>query len=309
MEFSLSTHWNAARHATGEKLVEEILALGFHRLELGYDLRMELVPGIRAMIKSGAVKVDSVHNFCPVPMASVRGHPEIWTLAARDEAERESAILHTSNTIRFAADVGARVVVTHSGNVEMPMISTQLFELCSAQQQFSPAYERLRMKLQEQRAKKAPRQFDHLLRSLERLIPVLEETGITLGIENLPTWEAFPTELEFEEIKRRLPTPRIRYWHDLGHGQIRQNIGFINHERWLTKLQPHLVGMHVHDVRPPATDHVMPPHGHIDFTRFQQVAGSDIVRVIEPSSRTPASDVAEALAFLNRVWDTTTQQR
>ncbi len=304
MEFALSTHWNAARHSSGETLVEEILALGFRRLELGYDLRRELVPGVQAMVKNGSVRVDSLHNFCPVPMGAMRGHPEIWTMASRDESERESAIRHTANTIHFAAEIGARYVVVHAGNVEMPMISTQLFDLCIAQQQYSPAYERLRMKLQEQRDKKAPRQFDHLLRGLERLVPVLEETGVTLALENLPTWEAFPTEIEFEQIKRRFPTPLIRYWHDLGHGQIRQNIGFINHERWLDRLQPHLVGMHVHDVRPPATDHVMPPRGQIDFTRFKHIATSDIVRVIEPSSRTPAEQVTEALAFLNEVWGT-----
>lgn len=309
MEFALSTHWNAARHVSGESLVEEILSLGFRRLELGYDLRLELVPGVQAMVRSGAVQVDSLHNFCPVPMGAARGHPEIWTLAARDDNERESAIHHTSQTIRFAAEIGARVVVTHAGNVEMPMISTQLFDLCIAQQQFSPAYERLRMKLQEQRDRKAPRQFDLLLRSLDRLMPVLEETGITLGIENLPTWEAFPTEIEFEEIKRRFPSPRIRYWHDLGHGQIRQNIGFINHERWLERLQPHLAGMHVHDVFPPATDHVMPPRGQIDFSRFQRFAVSDMLRVIEPSSRTPAAEIAEALAFLKQVWNTPDRKR
>ena len=302
MEFSLSTHWNAARHAQGERLVEEILALGFRRIELGYDLRLELVPGVQAMVRRGAVQVDSVHNFCPVPMGATRGHPELWTLAARDERERESAIHHTTRTIQFAAEIGARVVVTHAGNVEMPMISPQLFDLCIAQQQYSPAYERLSLKLQEQRDRKAPRQFELLLRSLERLIPVLDATGVTLALENLPTWEAFPTEIEFEEIKRRLPTPRLRYWHDIGHGQIRQNIGFINHERWLERLQPHLAGMHVHDVLPPATDHVMPPRGQIDFSRFQRFATSDIVRVIEPSSRTPAAEVAEALTFLQRTW-------
>jgi sugar phosphate isomerase/epimerase len=302
MEFALSTHWNAGRHGSGETMVEEILNLGFRRLELGYDLRLELVPGVQAMIRNGSVKVDSVHNFCPVPMGATRGHPEIWTLAARDDRERESAIHHTLRTIRFAAEIGARVVVTHSGNVEMPMISTQLFDLCIAQQQFSPRYEKLRLKLQEQRDRKAPRQFELLLKSLERLLPVLEETGVLLGIENLPTWEAFPTEVEFEQIVARFGAKHIRYWHDIGHGQIRQNIGFINHERWLERLTPYLAGMHVHDVAPPATDHVMPPRGHIDFSRFQRFAVSDMVRVIEPSSRTPAAEVAEGLAYLQKTW-------
>lgn len=306
MEFALSTHWNAGRHSSGEKLVEEILSLGFRRLELGYDLRLELVPGVQAMVRSGAAQVDSLHNFCPVPMGALRGHPEIWTMAAREESDRESAIRHTMNTIRFAAEIGAKAVVIHCGNVEMPMISSQLFDLLAANQQFTPGYERLHMKLHTQRDKKAPRQFDHLLRGIERLLPLLEETGVLLGLENLPTWEAFPTEIEFEEIKRRFPSPHIRYWHDLGHGQIRQNIGFINHERWIERLRPHMIGMHVHDVRPPASDHVMPPRGQIDFSRFQRFGTSDILRVIEPTSRTPAAEITEALAFLKQVWDTST---
>lgn len=302
MIFALSTHWNAGRHAHGEALVEEILQLGFTHLELGYDLRLELVPGVQAMLKRGAVKVDSLHNFCPVPLGASRGHPELYTLASPDERERQSAIQHTSRTLRFAAEVGAKVVVTHAGNVDMPMVSPDLFELILAGEQGSPRFEKLKLKMQLTRDRKAPRQFDHLCRGLEQLMPVLEETRVKLAIENLPTWEAFPTEVEFEELMRRFGNRHLRYWHDLGHGQIRQNLGLINHERWLERLQPHLAGMHVHDVAPPATDHVMPPHGHIDFTRFQRFAASDIVRVIEPSSRTPAEEIVEALKFLKDCW-------
>ena len=71
----LSTRWNAGRHLSGEAMLEEILALGLQQVELGYDLRLELVPGVKAMIASGAVKVRSVHNFCPVPIGAPRPHP------------------------------------------------------------------------------------------------------------------------------------------------------------------------------------------------------------------------------------------
>jgi GDPmannose 4,6-dehydratase len=66
---------------------------------------------------------------------------------------------------------------------------------------------------------------------------------VVLGIENLPTWEAMPTELEFEAIFRRFGDRHIRYWHDLGHGQIRQNMGFINHERWLDMKKALITGI------------------------------------------------------------------
>lgn len=302
MNFAISTHWNAARHAHGEAMLEEILQLGFRHVELGYDLRMELVAGVQAMVKRGAVQVGSLHNICPVPIGAARGHPEIYTLASRDERERRNAVEYTARTLRFAAELGARAVVTHAGNVDMPMMSTQLIELCLSGQQYAPAFEKLKLKMQALRDKRAPRQIEFLYRGLEALMPVLQETGVVLAIENLPTWEAIPTEVEFEEIARRFGNRHIRYWHDLGHGQIRQNIGFINHERWLERLQPHLAGMHVHDVLPPATDHVMPPRGQVDFPRFQRFAQLDIVRVIEPSSRTPAEEIAEGLKFLRECW-------
>ena len=85
-------------------MVEEILSLGFDHLELGYDLRMDLVPGLQKMVQERAVKVDSVHNFCPVPIGAPRGHPELYTLASTDRKIREGAIHHTSKTIRFAAE-------------------------------------------------------------------------------------------------------------------------------------------------------------------------------------------------------------
>lgn len=302
MELALSTHWNAGRHTRGEELIEEILSLGFRRVELGYDLRQELVPGVVAMVRNGAVRVDSVHNYCPLPLVAHRAHPELWTLAAKDERERDSAIRHTIATIRFAAEIGAKVVVTHAGHVDMPSLSFELFDLCIEGKQYSPAYERLKMRLLDQREKKAPAQFELLVKSLERLVPVLEESRITLALEILPTWEAFPTELEFEEIKRRLPTPHIAYWHDLGHGQIRQNTGFINHERWLERLTPHMAGMHVHDVVPPVTDHVMPPRGAIDFAQFRRFVLPGRVYVLEPSSRAPAADVKEGLRRITEAW-------
>ena len=283
-------------------MIEEILGLGFKRVELGYDLRLELVPGVKAMVAQGAVKVDSLHNICPVPMGAARGHPEIYTLGSVDARERAQAVQSTTQTIRFAAEVGARVVVTHAGNVDMPHYSRDLFDLALAGQTYSPRFEKLKIKLMEQREKHAPRQIDLLCQGLEKLLPILQETKVQLAIENLPTWEALPTEIELESIFRRFGNQHLRYWHDLGHGQIRQNLGFINHERWLERLQPHLAGMHVHDVAPPATDHVMPPRGHIDFSRFQRFGVSDIIRVVEPSSRTPASEVAEGLAHLTKVW-------
>jgi sugar phosphate isomerase/epimerase len=309
MEFGLTTHWNASRHTTGEALIEEILGLGFRRVELGYDLRMDLVPGVQKMVAEGAVKVDSLHNYCPVPVGAPKGHPELFTFASSDARTRESAVHHTTRTLRFAAEVGAKIVVAHAGYVDMPRLSWDLHALIEKGEQFSPLYEKTKLKLQILREKKAKAHLDHLSRCLELLVPVLDETHVTLALENLPTWEAVPTELEMENLCRQFAPKHLRCWYDMGHGQIRQNLGFINQERWLERLSPFLAGMHIHDVAHTVADHVMPPGGNTDFARMKKFAMMDILRVIEPAPNESAENIVEALKFLRRTWETPGSER
>ncbi len=283
-------------------MIEEILELGFRHVELGYDTRLDLVPGVRRMAEQGAVIVDSVHNFCPVPMTAHRGHPEIFTFGHKDKRIRELAVSHTAETIRFAAEVGAKVVVTHCGNIDMPRFSEQLIALCEQGQQFTPIYEKLKLKLQMKRDKKARKQIPYWHECLSQLLPVLEQHKVKLGMENLPTWEAIPTETELEAVLQHYQSPWLKYWHDMGHGQIRENMGLINVERWLERLEGSLAGLHIHDVLPPGHDHVMPPRGKMDFSRYKRVANLNIIRVIEPTPRTPPEDIQEALAYLKDVW-------
>lgn len=302
MNFALSTHWNAHRHTRGEALIDEILSLGFDRVELGYDTRVDLVAGIKQRVAAGAVRVDSLHNFCPVPMVAMSSGPEIYTLADPDPRVRQNAVTHTTNTIRFAAELGAPYVVCHAGNVAMEHYSRSLWDLAAAGRQFTPQFEKTKMRMQLERDKRAPKQLQFLEEGVAKLLPVLEETKVALCFENLPSWESIPTEIELETLLKKFNSPRVRYWHDVGHGQIRQNIGLINQDRWLDRLRPWLAGMHVHDVVPPAMDHVMPPRGKVDFSRLKTVAQTDIVRVIEPSSRAPREDVETGFKFLKEAW-------
>ncbi|NLG34662.1 MAG: sugar phosphate isomerase/epimerase [Lentisphaerae bacterium] len=301
----LSTRWNAGRHVSGEAMLEEILGLGLDRVELGYDLRAELIPGVKAMIRSGAVHVGSVHNFCPVPVGAPRPHPELYTPASLDRREREYAVIHITRTLRFAAEVGAPVVVCHSGNVDMPGYSFDLLRLAARNEQFTEAFESLKLKAQIQRDKKAPRQIDALSECLETLVPVLRETGVELALENLPTWEAIPSELEAEQLMRRFPGTGIRLWWDIGHAQIRENLGFINASRWLRRLTPHIAGMHIHDVEPPGQDHLMPPRGKVDFPALADFGRMDKVRVLEPAPDTPPEHIVRAVGYLRETWNLT----
>lgn len=302
MIFSLSTRWNASRHESGEDLLAEILELGFTHVELGYDLIAPLVPGVQKMVARGAVQVTSLHNFCPVPAGAPLPHPEIFTLTNPARLNRENAVFHTINTVRFAAEVGASVVVLHCGSVEMSALTPKLITLAEAGQQTEPAYEKTKLKLLAAREKAAHRQLEFLYAGLEKILPVLDETGVVLALEILPMWEAIPTEVELEALLKHFNSPRLRYWHDCGHAQVRENLGLTNHTRWLSRLTPWLAGMHIHDVLPPARDHLPPGQGHLDFATFREVADRNIVRVLEPAPLTPAADVVAGLRRLQAVW-------
>jgi len=302
MPFALTTHWNAFRHSSGEELVEEILALGFGHIELGYDLTVDLAAGVRSMVEQGVVSVSSVHSYCPVPMGAPQGHPELFLMSSKDARERNSAILHLTNTIRFAASMEARCVVVHGGRVAMPNVSRKLMALAEAGKQNDLKYEKIKQKLFVKRDRKTARHYDRMMACLEELLPTLENHQVTLALENLPSWEAIPSEVEMERIGQRFDSPYIGYWHDIGHGQIRQNLGFVGVGRWLERLEPYLRGFHIHDVAAPAADHLTPPAGNVNFAQFKPFVRDDMPLVFEPMPGAPEERLAEGLAVVREAW-------
>lgn len=303
LPISLTTRWNASRHADGRAMIDEILELGFTAVELGYDTRRDLIEGVQARQAEGAVQVYTVHNFCPVPMGVSKGHPELFTFGDPDRQVRELAVKHTRATIEFAGEIGAKVVVSHSGNVKMTRRTKVLKEMARSGLKGSRKYEKEAMKLLDERDKRGRKQLPLVEDCLRELLPDLERHGVAIALENLPTWEALPTEAEMFRLVKAFDHPCIRYWHDMGHGQIRENLGLVNHLRWLERLEPWLAGMHVHDCFKPDRDHTMPPRGHIDFSRYKAIGGRrDIPRVIEPTTQTPAAEIREALLYLQEVW-------
>lgn len=302
MIFSLTTRWNARRHETGETMIEEILGLGIDHVELGFDLTPNLVPGVCAMIKSGQVKADSLHAFCPMPPIAYPT-PEPFTLAASDPSIRANALHYLENTIRFAAEIGARAVVNHAGNVEMKPLTPRLVDLTAQDQQYGEEYEKTRMKLLLAREKAVEAQLPFLYAGIEKLLPLLESTQRILAFEILPTWEAIPTEVEMERLLMHFNSPWLRCWHDLGHGQIRENLGLTSHARWVKRLRPWIAGMHIHDVRPPATDHIMPPEGATKFPLFREHVQGDLIRVLEPSQGTSPEAIVTGLKYIREAWE------
>ncbi len=310
MRIALSTNWNAKRHKTGESLVDEILSLGFDALELGYNTTEEHAKGIRARIDSGAVRADSVHAYCPVPIGAPHGYPELHLLASADEDERAWAAIMLRETREFAESMGARAVVLHAGRI---FLQSRLFgdlgsgRLCSCAEYEgstqSPVYQKLLSRAKRRREKRAKKVYEFFCQSLEKILPQFDKSKLLLCLENLPSIEGFPDESEISSLCDRFAGSPLRYWHDMGHGQVRYQLGWMGeHSKVAQALLPITGGIHIHDAAPLTNDHLPPGEGKIPFPDFAFYGNADIVRVFEPSPGVPPDILAKSLRYVRQCW-------
>lgn len=302
MDFHLSTNWNAARHASGEAIADEIRGLGFDGLEVGYQLSEAQADGIRARVVAGAIQVGSVHAYAPYPLGTPVGHPELFLLASRDDDDRAMALLLLQKTLAFAAEVGARAVVVHAGRIPISPDSNELIDTAEDEGVDSQRYRKLLQRNQRRRARRASRHLDALRRSLDALLPRCAKLNLRLGLENLPSWEAIPTEEEMLELLQHYPSSPLAYWHDIGHGQVRENLGWIRHREWAERLLPHTCGLHIHDVKPLAFDHLAPLQGQLPFADFACYGSAPVLRVFEPAPKTQSAALVAGLNHLRKIW-------
>lgn len=315
MVFALSSNWNAKRHQQGEELADEALSLGFQALELGYNTTEEQVPGIRRRLSSGAIQVNSVHAFCPVPLGAPHGYPELHLLASDDEDERVLAAILLRQTREFAQKMGAKAVVLHAGRVFLNSVfggnphSGKLEDIAEDEGTIQcKRYQRILHRAQKRRTKRAKKMYDTFCLTLERILPTFEKSKLLLCLENLPSIEAFPDETEIESLCKRFEGSPLRYWHDMGHGQVRANMGWMgDHVETCKRLLPLIGGIHIHDTAPFTHDHLSLGEGSIRFDQFSFLGDDRIIKVFEPSPSVPAEILQNSLLFLRSLWGTETQ--
>jgi hypothetical protein len=203
MSFALTTRWNAARHYRREAMLKEILALGIRHIELGYDLRMDLVPGVLEIVKRGEVwwwtACTTSAQSQWARTAATRNYSHSPTPKRACARARSSTPPAPSVSL---PRVGAQAVVIHAGHCHMHRMSEELFRPLRTRTAVQPG-------LREDQAQGPARSREAgapagriSLPGIEQMLPVLQETRVKLGIENLPTWRSIPTESEMEELFR-----------------------------------------------------------------------------------------------------------
>jgi sugar phosphate isomerase/epimerase len=300
--YSFSTCWNSGRHHDGRAMLREIRSLGFEWAELSHGIRLSLLPGIIEAVDAGEIKISSLHNFCPLPMGVNRPAPNLYLFSSTDPRERESAYKHSVKTIETAARLKAGVVVLHLGSIDMKQYTEKLLEMVQNGQRDAPKYAALRDTVFEKREKKKERYVQFAGEMLDRLATLAEERGIKLGVENRQALEEIPLDSDFELLLCEFNRPGVGYWHDCGHAQIKENLGFIDHRSHLEAMSPRLLGFHVHDVEFPGHDHRAPGSGTIDFAALKPMVQPEHIKVFELSPSLSQEEVVKGIAHIYQVW-------
>lgn len=293
---SFSTCWNSGRHTAGDEMLREIKGeLGFSHIELGHGIRISLMPGIQKMYEAGEVTFSSLHNFCPLPVEVMHASPDCYKFSAPTARERERAVKQTFQTIDFAERLGAPFVVLHCGEVPMNPITDELIALAKKGELNSRDYVRRKIKAVKKREEDAHWPLERVRECLKRIVEYAASKNIRLGVEGRRGYEEMPNERELPALLDELNSPLAGYWHDFGHIQIKENLGFLNHEEWLRLIGPRAFGCHLQDVIWPGQDHQPPFAGHVDLPTLVPLLPRDCLYVWEMSPRKTAEEIRRSV--------------
>jgi sugar phosphate isomerase/epimerase len=288
---ALSTSWNSYRHQDGYAMLKEIRQLGFPVCELGHAIRFSLWPGIVKAWEEDLIKIQTLHNFCPVPTSIFRPDPNCYEFSDARPSMRAAAVKASEETIRQAARFGAKVVVFHLGSAGPYGVTRKLKGIYRRGGFLNREYTEIKVKAVRQRQEGFRKLWPRVKACLDPLVALAGGLKIRLGFEIRQEFEEFPHEEEFPEILEAFPPGIVGYWHDFGHSQCKEFLGWHDHLETLALRKTRLLGAHIHDCRRPQEDHLPLGHGEIAFTALLPLMPENAIGVLELSPGTPEEQV------------------
>lgn len=302
MKFSISSCWNSHRHDDGYAMLQELAGLGFNTVELSHGIRLSLVPGILKALEEGWISVSSVHNFCPLPLGVTGAAPNLFEPSAASRRERLQWVHTTRKTLEFAKRVGAERVVLHSGKVRFLFgdPGARFMEVYEAEEaNRKQPLEQVRERSLKRLRRGTLRFEKRLLESYAEIAEHAQENGLLMGVENREAFCELPEDREMDGLLSRLEEYQVyRYWHDVGHAQIKEQMGLSVHRDQLESLRPRLTGFHMHDVSKDGDDHQAPGTGTVDWAMIASHVREGDTVVMELSPRLRSVEVRAGAEFL-----------
>ncbi len=291
----MSTSWNAMRAPNARSMINEITKMGFRKIELNFTLTSKDICDIIFIKDREGIEITSLHNFCPIPkgVRRERASPDYYSLSSLDEGERKKAIDATKTTIETAAKLNARVVILHTGGVEIKDKTKRLAAVLDDK----PRYEELKSRMLKERAENSPDYFAKALSSIEELLAFTKKQDVLLGIENRYYYSEIPSIDEMGILLDRFNDEHIGYWHDVGHAQIFENIGLFEHKDYLDRFSSRMIGIHLHDITG-TQDHLAPLQGGLDFSILKPYVRKDMLLVLEPHYPATSDQIRKGAEYL-----------
>jgi sugar phosphate isomerase/epimerase len=295
-EVSLSTMWAKGRFSHMADFATKARELGFTHIEPNTSISPRM---LNELLKT-TVPISSIHSPCPAVLSS-RGIPvSSLSLSSLDESERKEAVSFTQKTIDLAANVSAKVIVLHMGEVPIDLsLQDRLYKLHDIDYAQTKEYSQAKEELLYQRVSQAPPYLNATKKSLQELREYSQQKGIMLGLETRFHLNEIPNIDEMAELLSDASESLVGYWHDVGHAEVQQQLGFSLHEKWLSQFKDRMVGIHLHDIFG-ISDHYAPGKGNMNWEMVAKYLPTGIVKVCEIGEWNDEEQMRGVIKFLRK---------
>ena len=292
-DVALSTMWAIGQFPSLADFFTAGKELGFDRFELNHGIDSSMLKGLRL---DGII--TSVHEPCPADVSLAELKRRNWLVSARDEEERRQGVRAIERSIDLAQALGVQAVIVHPGKVDIdPKLEWVLLDLYRAGRAGQPEYAEASKRLVGARAEQAAGNMAPVRRSLLELAEYAGRKEVRLGLENRFHYHEIPLPDELDELLGLGPGDVVGYWHDVGHAQVLEHLGFGTHEEWLQRFFGRMVGVHLHDVVG-VNDHLAAGLGHVDWEMVARYLPAGTLRTCEFQTTNSRQQVADGLAWL-----------
>ncbi len=291
-DVALSTMWAIGRFASLADFFAAGRELGFARFELNHAVDSAMLDGLAL---DGLIA--SVHEPCPADVSMSALKERDWLISSTDEENRRRGVDAVRRSIDLAHRLGVHAVIVHPGRVDIdPDLERTVVKLYNQGRWGQPEYGRAKERLAVARAAQAAANMRAVRRSVCELAEHAAHLDVCLGLENRFHYYEIPLPDEVDELLALGCGEVVGYWHDTGHAQVLQHMGFFTHEEWLRRFSAHIVGTHLHDVVG-LNDHLPSGKGQIDWDIVVRYLPEKALRTCEFQSFNSPQDVAAGLRW------------
>lgn len=282
-------------------MARALAALPVAGVELDYRLKAATLKGLLPLLKSAGLPVVSLHHPVPLPddLPLEAASGERLSLASPDRAEREAGLAAARRTLELASDLEAGVVVFHLGSIgELAPLWDELRRHHQEGMVEGEEAAQFRAEAVERRAELAGPYLERALTGLDRLMGPAERLGVKVAVEVRYHFHEVPSPKEIERILSELRGAPIGYWHDTGHAEAQERVGFFGHRAMLEYFQDALLGVHLHDIDG-LRDHLPPGAGSLDWAGLAPLLAKAPLKVLEVHPPAILEQVREAVSVLH----------